>query len=80
MPVNERQLRNLVVCPKDQGVVWYVSETAIVEQDVRAVDSVSSFDIIPSSEFELCATYRLHGVYNPTSCFLPIRPFFVADA
>lgn len=35
------QLRNLVVCPKDQGVVWYVSETAIVEQDVRAVDSVS---------------------------------------
>ncbi|KLO07961.1 hypothetical protein SCHPADRAFT_1001276 [Schizopora paradoxa] len=34
------QLRNLVVCPKDQGVVWYVSETNIVEQDVRAVDSV----------------------------------------
>lgn len=38
-----RQLRDLVVCPHENGVVTYVQDQHIVEHDLACVDSVRTF-------------------------------------
>ena len=29
-----RQLRDLVLCPAERGVLWYIAEKRLVEQDI----------------------------------------------
>lgn len=41
----DSQLRDLLICPREQGVVNYVSDRAIIEQDLHAPGAVSIFDI-----------------------------------
>ena len=38
-----RQLRDLIICPKEAGIVNYVQRRAIVEQNLRSPNSVSQF-------------------------------------
>ena len=54
--INLRQLRDLIVCPGDRGVVWYVGHNCVVEHDILDADAVSpnySFFFGISSFFSL---------------------------
>lgn len=39
--VVSRQLRDLLICPREQGLVCYVQKDKIVEHDITVSDSVS---------------------------------------
>ena len=62
------QLRDLIICPRERGIVNYVQQKSIVEQDINAPGTVSSFIFLVDTTLTYCSLpeYFLTSISRPT--------------
>ena len=69
IPILSSQLRDLIICPRERGIVNYVQQKAIVEQNINAPGAVSSPYFSGSHNFDLFQPTRIlsHLHFTPNS-------------
>lgn len=48
MTIGFRQLRDLIICPRERGILNYVQEHSIVEHDITSSNSVRQVQTFPN--------------------------------